>query len=84
MPSSSHQTTADDKTSATGLSWLEPLWSARDPRTRFAGLSIASLASRCKRGCLLLTNGFNHYQGGIWRAVSSFCKNLATIYLNFL
>uniref|UniRef100_H2YGD7 Uncharacterized protein n=1 Tax=Ciona savignyi TaxID=51511 RepID=H2YGD7_CIOSA len=49
-----------------GLGWLVPLWSARDPRTRFAGLAIASAVSQTKKGCVTLAKGFQRCPGGLW------------------
>nr|CAB3265825.1 rotatin-like [Phallusia mammillata] len=59
----------DRQITAPGLEWLIPLWSARDPRTRFAGLAIASAVAATKRGCIALANAFQRYPGGLWNTV---------------
>ena len=60
-----HATDIEDQ-----LKWLVSLWSARDPRTRFCGLGIASLMSSSFQGAKILSQIFQQTEGGLWGLVS--------------
>ncbi|CAK8690926.1 unnamed protein product [Clavelina lepadiformis] len=69
VPSQSGQ--QEPRADKLGLEWLIPLWSARDPRTRFAGLAIATVAAKNRQGVITLSNGFQRCTGGLWNMALS-------------